>query len=134
MNTPLYPIVKLGYTGVYLFLLFLFQNIDCGYSLEPPRRGGSNENHNLCFEQKKKKNIKKFLMKFYIFNNPKNIAWACFRNVHTCVTVAYWTRTTGIRLQRVAIWASPHTMYSVWAGTKNRHKIWFSHCSWWRRC
>ena len=22
--------------------LFLLQNIDCGYSLEPPRRGGSN--------------------------------------------------------------------------------------------
>ena len=28
------------------------QNIDCGYSLEPPRRGGSNEIRNLCFEQK----------------------------------------------------------------------------------
>ena len=25
------------------------QNIDCGYSLEPHRRGGSNESHNLCF-------------------------------------------------------------------------------------
>ena len=25
------------------------QNIDCGYSLEPPRRGGSNEYDNLCF-------------------------------------------------------------------------------------
>ena len=25
------------------------QNIDCGYSLEPPRRGGSNEYHNLWF-------------------------------------------------------------------------------------
>ena len=28
------------------------QNVDCGYSFEPPRRGGSNEYHNLCFEQK----------------------------------------------------------------------------------
>ena len=28
------------------------QNIDCGYSLEPPRWGGSNEYHNLCLEQK----------------------------------------------------------------------------------
>ena len=28
---------KLGYAGVYLFFLFLLQNIDCGYSLEPPR-------------------------------------------------------------------------------------------------
>ena len=25
------------------------QYIDCGYSLEPPRRGGSNEYNNLCF-------------------------------------------------------------------------------------
>ena len=25
------------------------QNIDCGYSLELPHRGGSNEYHNLCF-------------------------------------------------------------------------------------
>ena len=31
------------------------QNIDCGYSLEPPRRGRSNEYHNLCFKQKSEK-------------------------------------------------------------------------------
>ena len=38
---PLKPYVyieKLGFAGVYLFFLFLLQNIDCGYSLEPPRR------------------------------------------------------------------------------------------------
>ena len=35
-------IVKLGYAGVYIFFLSLNQNIDRGYSLEPPRRGGSN--------------------------------------------------------------------------------------------
>ena len=34
---PHFYIVKLGYVGVYLFFLFLLQNIDCGYSLEPPR-------------------------------------------------------------------------------------------------
>ena len=39
---PYFYIVKLGYAGVYLFFLFLLQNIDCGYSLEQPRRGGSN--------------------------------------------------------------------------------------------
>ena len=39
---PHFYIVKLGYAGVYLFFLFLLQNIDCGYSLEPPRQGGSN--------------------------------------------------------------------------------------------
>ena len=39
---PHFYIAKLGYAGVYLFFLFLLQNIECGYSLEPPRRGGSN--------------------------------------------------------------------------------------------
>ena len=33
--------VKLEVTGYTLFFLFLFKNIDCVYSLEPP----------LCFEQ-----------------------------------------------------------------------------------
>ena len=34
--TPHFYIVKVGFTGVYIFFLFLLQNIDCGYSLEPP--------------------------------------------------------------------------------------------------
>ena len=40
---PHFYIVKLGFTGVYIIFLSLLNNIDCGYSLEPPRRGGSNE-------------------------------------------------------------------------------------------
>ena len=41
---PHFYIVKLGYRGVYtFFFLFLLKNIDFWYSLEPPRRGGSNE-------------------------------------------------------------------------------------------
>ena len=39
---PHFHIAKMGFAGVYLFSLFLLQNIDCGYSLEPPRQGGSN--------------------------------------------------------------------------------------------
>ena len=39
---PHFYIEKLGFEGVYLFFLMLIQNIHCGYSLEPPRRGGSN--------------------------------------------------------------------------------------------
>ena len=42
---PLKPhlyLVKLGFTGVYIILISA-QNINCGYSLEPPRWGGSNE-------------------------------------------------------------------------------------------
>ena len=50
---PHFYIAKLGYAGVYLFFLFLLKNIDCGYSLEPPRRGGSNAYpQSICFEQK----------------------------------------------------------------------------------
>ena len=43
---PLKPhsyIVKLGVLGVYIIFLISAQKIDCGYSLEPPRRGDSNE-------------------------------------------------------------------------------------------
>ena len=40
---PHFYIVKLGFTGVYIIILISAQNIECGYSLEPPRRGGSNK-------------------------------------------------------------------------------------------
>ena len=40
---PYFYIVKLGFTGVYIISLIPAQNIDCGYPLEPPRQGGSNE-------------------------------------------------------------------------------------------
>ena len=38
-----------------IFLIFA-QNIDCGYMLEPPRRGGSNEYPQSMFWIKNKKN------------------------------------------------------------------------------
>ena len=44
--TPLNPTFiykNWGLQGDTLFFLFLLKNIDCGYSLEPPRRGGSND-------------------------------------------------------------------------------------------
>ena len=41
----------------FLFDIFLIfaQNIDCGYTLEPPRRGGSNEHPQSMFWIKNKK-------------------------------------------------------------------------------
>ena len=42
-HKPHFYIVKLGFTGVYIIFLISAQNIDYGYSLEPPRRGGSKE-------------------------------------------------------------------------------------------
>ena len=59
---PHFYIAILGYAGVYLFFLFLLQNIDCGYSLEPPHFSAEN------FQFLK--------LKKYLF-----IAWASFRNV-----------------------------------------------------
>ena len=38
----MYPAGELAVLRQLLFL-FLLENIDCEYSLEPPRRGGSNE-------------------------------------------------------------------------------------------
>ena len=61
---PHFYIVKLWFTGVSIIFLFLLKNIDCGYSLEPLRRGGSNEYHNLCFEQKYEK-YQNFLSEFF---------------------------------------------------------------------
>ena len=40
---PHFYIVKLGFTGEHFIFLISAQKINCRYSLEPPRRGGSNE-------------------------------------------------------------------------------------------
>ena len=48
-------IEKLGFTGIYIIFLFLLNNIDCGYSLEPPGEAVLTGTHNLCFEQKYEK-------------------------------------------------------------------------------
>ena len=71
MCVPLKPhfyISKLGYAGVYLFFLFLLQNIDCGYSLEPPRRVPT-----IYVLSKNKKNSKHFLLKIFIFFTTSRI-------------------------------------------------------------
>ena len=45
------------------------QNIDCGYSLEPPRRGGSNEYLQFMFlSRNKKNNVYPFKPQFYYIN------------------------------------------------------------------
>ena len=84
---PPFYIVKLGFTGVYIIFLISAQkyvfvgirqnrldkavltsthnlcflseqkNIDCGYSLEPPRRGGSNEYPQSMFLSRNKKTV-----------------------------------------------------------------------------
>ena len=46
---------KFHWKNFDIFLIFA-QNIDCGYTLEPPRRGGSNEYPQSMFWSKNKKN------------------------------------------------------------------------------
>ena len=43
-------------TKILIFFHISAQNIDCGYSLEPPRRGGSNEYPQSMFWSRNKKN------------------------------------------------------------------------------
>ena len=73
---PHFYIAKLGFTGVNIIFLMSAENIDCGYSLEPPRRGGSNEYPQSIFEQKYEKyqnflseNFHFLVVKFSVYLN-----------------------------------------------------------------
>ena len=64
---PQFYIVKLGFTGVFITFLISAQNIDCGYSLEQPRRGGSNEYPQSMFWAEIWKITEFFIWKFSVF-------------------------------------------------------------------
>ena len=64
---PHFYIVKLGFTGVYIIFLISAQNKDCGFSLEPPCRGGSNEYPQSMFLSRNVKKIRIFVWKFSVF-------------------------------------------------------------------
>ena len=63
--------VKLGFTGLYIIFLISAQNIDCGYSLEPPRRSGSNEYPQSMFLAEIWKKCQIFYLKIFIFFGGK---------------------------------------------------------------
>ena len=60
-------VVKLGFTGEYIIFLISVQNIDCGYSLEQPHRGHSNEYPQSMFWADIWKNIRVFYLKIFSF-------------------------------------------------------------------
>ena len=66
---PHFYTVKLGFTGVYTIIHISAQNIDCGYSLEPPRRGGSNEYPQSMFWAEIWKISDFFTWKFSVFGD-----------------------------------------------------------------
>ena len=70
---------------ILIFFQISAQNIDCGYSLEPPRRGGSNEYPQSMFSRRNKKNnVYPCKPQFYYikegFKGVK-ITLVCFRDV-----------------------------------------------------
>ena len=66
-HKPHFYIVKLGFTGVYIIFLISAQNIDCGYSLELPRRGSSNEYPQSMFWAEIWRKYQNFYLKISIF-------------------------------------------------------------------
>ena len=62
-NTPIQIILKISppvsVSGkILIFFIVLLKSIDCGYSLEPPRRGGSNEYpQSMLLSRNKKNNV-----------------------------------------------------------------------------
>ena len=62
----------------------MLKNIDCGYSSEPPQRGGSNEYPYSMFLSRNMKKISVFLSANFQFLEVKFFSifeQACFRNV-----------------------------------------------------
>ena len=84
---PHFYIVKLGFTGVYIIFLILLNNMDCRYSLEPPRRGGSNEYPQSMFWAEIWKISAVLSDNFWIFEGEIFYIFeqACFRNVIRCL-------------------------------------------------
>ena len=68
---PHFYTVKLGFTGVYNIFLISAQNIDCGYLLEPPHRGGSNGYPQSIFLAEIWKISEFFIWKFSVFFGVK---------------------------------------------------------------
>ena len=101
-NDPLKPhfyIVKLGFTGVYIIFHISAQNKDCGYSLEPPRRGGSNEYPQSSFEQKYEKyqsflseNFQVLEVKFSIYLNRRVYVMDSAQPAHFPSLIRIFTR------------------------------------------
>ena len=64
---PHFYIIKLGFTGVYIIFLISAQKHRLWYSLEPPRRGGSNEYPQSMFWAEIWKMSEFFSWKFSVF-------------------------------------------------------------------
>ena len=66
---------------MYLFSYFI-SKIDCGYTLEPPRRGGSNATHNLCLGAKIRKIGIPLHTPVLVGYKEVYIIWTCYRDLN----------------------------------------------------
>ena len=99
---PHFYIVKLGFTGVYiLFFLFLLKNIDYGYSLEPPLRGGSNKYPQSMFWAEIWKIFDFFWLKIFNFSV---INFSVYLNRHVFVMLYIIHVKMSICMQKDTIW------------------------------
>ena len=77
LNTDFSNVVKVEKFSVQNFDIFLIftQNIDCGYTVEPPRRGGSNEYPQSIFWIINKKNMYTHVNPsfFFFFQNKSGV-------------------------------------------------------------
>ena len=58
-------------------------NIDCGYTLEPPQRGDSNEYHNLCFVSNLRKIGKSQFYYIKVGYEGIYVTWTCYPDVNS---------------------------------------------------
>ena len=79
---PYFYIVKQGFNGVYIIFLILLKNINCGYLLEPPFCGGSNQYPQSMFWAEIWKVSEFFTWKFSFFGGEifNIFESACFCN------------------------------------------------------
>ena len=79
---PQFYIVKLGFTRAYIIFLISAQKHRLWYSLEPPRRGGSNEYPQSMFLSRNMKNIR-----FVLSENPHILVvkFSVYSNRHVFV-------------------------------------------------
>ena len=121
---PHFYIVKLGFTGVYIIFLISAQNIDCGFSLELPRRGGSNEYPQSMFWAEIWKNIRIFYLEIFPFLVVKFSIY-----LNRCVFVmisgylllwnpAYWLTFTYV-LNKPKVYSQLFYFIILWKNNKN---------------
>ena len=80
------------------------QNIDCGYSLEPTRRGGSNEYHNLCFDNKppRRGGSNEYPQSMFLSKTDKNIVYPYKPQFYSDFAAACGRQAEGLREQALS--------------------------------